>query len=218
METEQAARLAPQGEGRLLSTAGEAGADRASPGKLPWAKSTTDAQRAWGAWPGERVSTRVAAPASINLIQLSPRAGLGPEGCAWYPAALGSHVRGGGWGGAELEAGELDTSGRRMCDSEMTGETDRVSWSRSNPPTINKAGKSHRINTQGIPRGPRCDARLEQRAACSRGNQSQELRLNSVNGTRPLAGTVTDPCDIDLTVRTGEEEKPSPLSHRQAVQ
>ena len=74
---------------------GEAGADRPSPGKLPWAQSTADAQRAWGAWSRKCVFMRVLAPASINLIQLSLRAGLGPEGCAWYPAALGSHVRGG---------------------------------------------------------------------------------------------------------------------------
>lgn len=48
-----------------------------------------------GAWSGERLFMRVVAPASINLIHLSLRAGLGPEGCAWYPAALGSHVPGG---------------------------------------------------------------------------------------------------------------------------
>ena len=62
-----------------------------------------------------------AAQTSINPIQLSLQAGLGPEGCAWYPAALASHVR---RAGAEEEGGEQDVSGLRTRESKagLVGE------------------------------------------------------------------------------------------------
>lgn len=107
--SEQAARLALQWEGRLVLTP--------SPGKLPRAQGTADARRAWGSWPGERVSTCTVAPASISPIQC-------PRGLAWAQRAVsgtrppwGHTSRGGGWGRAGgRRAGHLWAENVRFRD------------------------------------------------------------------------------------------------------
>lgn len=68
----------------------------------------------------ERASTHTAAPASADPIQLSLWAELGPEGCAWYPAALVTRPRG---------SSKQGISGLKMVDSEMgPGSRGRGHW------------------------------------------------------------------------------------------
>lgn len=89
-------------------------ADKPFLGKRPRGQGTADAQRAQQAQPGERAFAHTTAQTSINPIQPSLQAGLGPEGCAWYPATLASHAR---REGAEVEGGEQDASGLRTRES-----------------------------------------------------------------------------------------------------